>query len=466
MNILEISKGITHFEDLPYSEIVNVLANLKDYQITEKVDGAQILFGIDSNGFYTSRESKGGTRIYNEGDYGITFPSTYMRSAHKLLEQMLPALKGAGMRPGDQVEAEVLYGQVPNVVPYSADTNYLIFLRTTEGTVNIDRLKQKLDGQAVSVSLVSPFTDNGKDIVLRESSNQWRFARVPIINKKHDAKIVSRHVVEMDRYLSTIDTFTMQPLRVILETPLNKTPIWVTTGTWKHAKEYIREKKEEIQLTLSQSHILPIKEILLGDLVRETASSFGPSLEEGGWIEGVVLKHKDTGKMFKLVDKQVFGTIREHAWAKRNMLTEVAKSINSANSFMGKLYLDMAVSLGHPELGTIQAKRYLQKSGALNENILNILSTNLNFEGIKHHWLSLLEVKELELERELDKYCRESHPLLKENSFLNTAVKKRTLETFAISFDKIQNYRVLTEQSRTVSDLLSILVKRHLGNLT
>ncbi len=164
MKLTEVSNGISHIEDLPIKEFIEILTNFKQYNITEKVDGAQLLFGIDSVGFYTSRETKGGTRIYNEADYGITFASTYMRSSHKLLEQMLPYLKGAGLKSGDQVEAEVLYGELPNVVPYSADTNYLIFLRTTEGTVNIDRLQQKLDGQSVSVSLVSPFTDNGRTI--------------------------------------------------------------------------------------------------------------------------------------------------------------------------------------------------------------------------------------------------------------------------------------------------------------
>jgi hypothetical protein len=202
MNLIEVSRGISHIEDIPVGEIIEILTNLSNFELTEKVDGAQILFGIDEHGFYTSRETKGGTRIYNEADYGISFSSTYMRSSHKLLEQMLPVLKGAGLRPGDQVEAEVLYGQVPNVVPYSADTNYLIFLRTTEGAVNIDRLKQKLDGQAVSVTLESPYTDDGKSITLKEMTNVWKFARVPLLEKKYDSELIRRYVFEMRRFLN------------------------------------------------------------------------------------------------------------------------------------------------------------------------------------------------------------------------------------------------------------------------
>ncbi|HEY6436083.1 MAG TPA: hypothetical protein VIY47_05805, partial [Ignavibacteriaceae bacterium] len=95
MNITEISKGISHIEDLPIDTFINVLENLHEYEITEKVDGAEILFGIDERGFYTSREAKGGNRVYSVEDYSVTFPTTYMRSAHILLEQALPSLRAA-----------------------------------------------------------------------------------------------------------------------------------------------------------------------------------------------------------------------------------------------------------------------------------------------------------------------------------------------------------------------------------
>ncbi len=457
MKLAEVSRGISHIEDMPVGEIIEILTNLSNFSITEKVDGAQILFGIDKLGFYTSRETKGGERIYNEADYGITFASTYMRSSHKLLEQMLPALKGAGLRPGDQVEAEVLYGQVPNVVPYSADTNYLIFLRTTEGAVNIDRLKQKLDGQVVSVSLVSPFTDDGRNITLREHTNQWKFARVPIIEQNYDSRLVNRRIAELSRYLSTTDAFTLQPLQVVLETPLNKIPSWVADGTWKHVKEYLKERREDIRTDLDKEHILPLKDVLLNNFVRKTASAFGPSLREGGWIEGVVLRHNTTGKMVKLVDKDVFGTLREAAWEKRNMLVERAKSTSGASSFMGRLYLDLATSIGHPELGTMQAKNYLRKAGTITEERLNTLSNGVDFKTVQRYWNSLLEIRHADLEVDLDKYAKEA--------FETTAIKERTLQTFATSFEKISSLQEATIQAKEVEDLVVALVGKQLGEL-
>ena len=462
MKILEVSNGIPHIEDLPIAEFLEVVSNLPNFQITEKVDGSQILFGIDEQGFYTSRETKGGKRIYNEEDYGITFSSTYMRSTHKLLEQVLPLLKGAGLRPGDQVEAEVLYGELPNVVPYSADTNYLIFLRTTEGTVNIDRLKQKLDGQSVSVSLVSPFTSNGKTIELREDINTWKFARVPVIENK----LPKAKNIQIEKFLSTKDIFSGQSYRVILETPLNKIPNWVKPGTWKTVKEYIKEHKEVIQQLLLDNHVLPLKETLLNKLVRNTSSAFGPTISEGGWIEGVVLRHVDTGRMVKLVDKDVFGSIREQAWAHRNKLTESAKSIDGNHSFLAGIYVAMATALGHPTLGTMQAKNYLRKSGKITEEIVTNLSADINFIEVRDYWLGLLEYKENQLQEELSKYEKETSNISENvQRQLGDAVKKRTLETFAQTFQKMYELKEATIQTKCAADLITILVGKQLSEI-
>jgi len=461
MIINEISKGIAHIEDLSYKDIINVVINLPDYQITEKVDGAQILFGIDENGFYTSRETKGGDRIYNEADYGIEFSSTYKRSAHKLLEQVLPVLKGAGLRSGDQVEAEVLYGHVPNVVPYSADTNYLIFLRTTEGTVNIDRLKQKLDGQSVSVSLVTPFTDDGRNIGLQEQINHWKFARVPIIEKNYEFHLVKDSATKMAKFLNVKDTLTGQTYLTLSETPLNKIPKWIEPSSWKEIKEHIKESKELIRVVIETEHIPYLKEALLNGLVRNTPSSFGPTLEEGGWIEGVVLRHRATGKMVKLVDKDVFGTVREAAWEKRNMLTERARSIAGSNSFLGKLYLDMATSIGHPELGTMQAKSYLRKAGTITEERLDTLSAGVDIDTVRSYWLSLLDIREEDLGRDLDKYVEDTAA----KNPLEEAIRQRTLQTFASIFEKIGNIREDTEIATDINDLLIILVGKQLGEI-
>lgn len=467
MILKEISRGITHIEDLSVADFIETLTNISEYRITEKVDGSQILFGLDNKGFYTSRETKGGKRIYTVEDYPKEFSTTYMRSAHIILEQCLPLLKSAGLRPGDQVEAEVLYGQIPNVVPYSADTNYLIFLRTTEGTVNIDRLKQKLDGQAVSVSLVSPFTDDGKSIVLREVTNTWKFARVPVINKRCDEALISRCLTEMKRYLSTKDSFTMQPFGVVLETSLNKIPDWVPSGTWKITKEYLKERREEIRNELHNKYILPLKDVLLNNLVRETASSFGPSVEEGGWIEGVVLQHKHSPKMVKIVDKNTFGIMRESAWKKRNQLTEWARGVDDIPSFSAELYVGLARAIGHPEIGTTQAKAYLRKLGSTNEERLAKLVENINVSAVREYSLSFIETKRLQLLEDLDKYEKE---IINEGRTCKSGstppgVHQRTMQAYAGLLQDLLSLKESYHAGKTADVLALILAEKHLREL-
>jgi hypothetical protein len=456
MIINEISRGITHIEDLGVKEFLDTISHISEYEITEKVDGSQILFGIDSNGFYTSRETKGGTRIYAAEDYGVSFQTTYMRSAHALLEHALPQLKSAGLKRGDQVEAEVLYGELPNVVPYSKDTNYLIFLRTTEGTVNIDRLKQKLDGQSLSIALASPFTNDGKNIELREETNTWNFSRVPVLENTLSPVSLSPYISKIEKILNKIDPITQQPIGVLLETPLNKIPVWLD-GEWKEIKEHIKREREYNYIPILEKHIKHVKEILLNSLVRNRQSGFGPLVEDGGWIEGVVLRHRTTGKMVKLVDKEVFGTIREAAWEKRNSLTEKAKGVSSCSSFMGRVLLDMATAIGHPELGTMQAKNYLRKAGTITEDRINTLSTDIDFNSVKSYWVSLLNIRESDLSRELDKYASDVNG--------PGAVRQRTLETFALTFEKIKNLRDDTLKATDINGLFIALVGKQLGDI-
>lgn len=460
MNLGEISKGITHIEELDTSEFLRVATNLVEYEVTEKVDGSQILFGIDDRGFYTSRETKGGDRVYAVEDYDIHFSTTYRRAAHRLLESVLPQLKEAGLKPGDQVEAEVLYGELPNVVPYSEDSNYLIFLRTTEGSVNIDRLKQKLDGHSLSVTLASPLTEDGKTISLVEKVDHWTISSVPLISVQypHVQKKVEKKLKEMRAYLLQETKFGI-PNMTIEKTPLNRIPAWCSQAEWKTVKEELKVEKVRVQFELDEMK-LAVKEILLDHFVRPYSSMFGPI--EGGWIEGVVLKHRETGKMTKIVDKKTFGVIREFAWQVRNSLTERARGLNDKYSYLGEVHVGLATALGHPELGTMQCKRYHKQM---------VLEDTVPTSALKEYMLSFLEQKRIDLEGRLDKYEKEKHKLVLkvvEGSFKHkvgyaeNGIDRRTKETFASIFEQIQVLKEKISSSTTYAELIEAIAGRYL----
>lgn len=314
--------SIPHLEDLPPRKFLEVMQNFWEYEATEKLDGSQLLFGIDEDGFYTSRESKGGLRIYNVDDYELSFKNTYIRSAHIALEASLDLLKGAGLEPGCQVEVEVLYGEFPNVVQYSPDRSFIIFLRTTEGNVNIDDMRVKLEGQSLSFPLTAPFTSNGKDIRYKEVVNTWEFARAPVLQVPVELNEHLEYIAQKVSDIVNIPFNESISVLEFLETRLNRRPEWDTeVENWSERREYLMSWRRDI-LDMIEFTILSWKKIMLDRLVRKQTSAFGPT---DGWIEGIVFRHPESGHMFKLVDKELFLTVKDFYWKERNELFKLAK---------------------------------------------------------------------------------------------------------------------------------------------
>ena len=50
MILKEITRNIPHIEDLSIDSLYDTLQNLSKYELTEKVDRSQLLFGIDETG--------------------------------------------------------------------------------------------------------------------------------------------------------------------------------------------------------------------------------------------------------------------------------------------------------------------------------------------------------------------------------------------------------------------------------
>jgi hypothetical protein len=300
---------IEHFEDLPSTDILHFLEHINEYTATEKVDGSQLLFGIDEKGFYTSRETKGGGRVYDIAEYELAFHTTYRRMAHVALQSSLARLVNAGMKVDDQVEVEVLYGLLPNVIEYSDATNYLIFLRTTSGTVDINQLQSAFENHTLTVSLDVPRTDDGITICNKHESALWSFVRVPLweydtgaldenlkVRIEFYSEFLSREVTEMG--ISYADLLSIHLGRV---------------SKYAIGKEAISKLRDTVRM-YDTAHRLSMKIELLNSIVRNRPSNLGPT---NGFIEGVVFTRPD-GKMFKLVDKDLFREVQQFYWQMRN----------------------------------------------------------------------------------------------------------------------------------------------------
>ena len=470
----ELYEGIPHIEDLPVNQFVQTLRTLSEYEITEKVDGSQLLFGIDERGLYTSREGKGGDRIYSANDYPKTFANVYMISAHKALKSALYKMEEAGLKIGDQVEIEVLYGELPNVVAYSPDKNYIIFLRTTEGDVDIDNLRMALNGVSSNVFLHEvPFTTDGKHIQYEERHDRWFFSSTPKIN--YDKAALR---AKLNSQLLKIDSFLNSPSGVehltngeVLSLPLNKKPEWVKDGQWSQAKAMVKSKQDELSELLNTNHVSKIKTTLLNHFVRNTRSGFGPEITDGGWIEGVVLQHPKTKKLVKIVDKDIFGVIKDFSWEVRNKLTKRPRTLDNVNSFLGNVLVKLCSAIGCPEVATYNAKSYIRKLGNTVEERLRVIADNVDFGEAKHFCVETLQSDLAKLEEELSKYSQEKDKKQinvkfgdNERTFgYNKSIDNRTKQVFAKLFSEIETFINDINSARNADELVMAIMGKQIN---
>ena len=137
MKIFRLNEGITHIEDLSIDKFINTIKNLFDYNVSEKIDGANLWFGRDTNGnLFTTREQKSADkdRKFQSKDYHMVSAYNGFRSAHDALENFFGS-KTDILKPNETFEIEVVFGKQPNVVKYSDDgVNYIVILRPVNGT--------------------------------------------------------------------------------------------------------------------------------------------------------------------------------------------------------------------------------------------------------------------------------------------------------------------------------------------
>lgn len=397
-------EGITHIEDLPIEQFINSVKNISLYDISEKIDGANLHFGIDETGkFFTSREGKGGKRFYSYTDWGQKFWQTGFKSAHLALEKISKGLKAKGLlKPGDQIEVEVLFGQLPNTVPYSGDTNQLIMLRPVASAEDISELEERLstikkvtEGVSVSVKVAEvPYTSNGKDIDFTQEQHQWRISQTPKVDKKILNKETLKNNLEVK--LSKIENFLHEKSGIgnfsnaeVIGLPLNKKPSGIETSEWRDLSALIKSKRTGL-INKLMSQKLDIKEDLLNTLVRRVSSEFGPSIEEGGWVEGLVFRDPHTGEMFKLVDKDLFTSMNKFNWKIRNLLRAGSLSAKISD-VTGRLTKEMSEVIGITELArSTSAGKYLKSLKSEGKDPTEFISSKIDFKKAKPEWSKIV----------------------------------------------------------------------------
>lgn len=470
--------GIKHIEDLKISQFVETIKSLDEYSLSEKLDGSNLVFGIDDHGFFTSREQKGGDRYYDVTDYPVNYSTTYMRAAHITLSDHIEALVDGGLKKGDSIEVEVLYGALPNAVPYSNEINRIVFLRTVSGTVDCEKLSQTMEHKKSTFALKVPYTPDGVDIQHGHETTTFEICNLD--RKRISDVLTAEERIHLNEHLSILEEYISRPAGIkdftnldIIELPLNMKPPSVDIPEWKALKDTVKQNRVPVT-AIAKDLVNEIKQHLLDCIVRKTHSQFGPTIEDGGWIEGVVLLHDTAGSQVKLVDKEVFTTIKDFVWKTRAELTEAPRSPDKAQSLMGALSVTLAHGIGYPELGTTNAKRHLRKFGNTKEEILSAFPyAEHGISHAKKHCLSAIGNYRTHLDRKLQFY-KQGRPNRKisvafpegKRIFTYTAdVHWRTLQTFSVCYERIDMLETNIKKCDSLEDLLEVIASRQLSSL-
>lgn len=458
-----MAASIQHIEDLEINEFIESIRKLNEYDITEKVDGFHILFGINENGFYTS--GKDGLPKYRIKDYGVEFRYSGFKSAHKALVQVLPELlKYNFIAPGDEISAEVLYGKMPNTVPYDDETNKIIFLGRKKGDPNIDEIKNYLNNRIVNITVKIPKSYDGKTIEYVDEPQNWLFAQKPRVKSMYVKEI--HNDIKLNDKLAAIEDFLKQNSGIhdysnadILAHPLNKRPEGVDTVMWKDLKVIFKERRTVIRAFIMNSK-LEIKNRLLDKMVRNIGSAFGP--EDGSWIEGVVLRNEDD-QIFKLVDKDVFTALNTFNWDVRNKLSAKPKSLKSIESIIGKIRVALATEIGHPELATLQKKSYIRNNEITEQEIIDSIR---DFDVTRNAFIKILDKGIEFLEKYHTLYSAYKHKAtqfidfgeFKQEHKISNGIDEKNLESFAELFNILHTMRDNIYKAKTKKELAQLII--------
>lgn len=443
MNIAEIQKhkGIKHLDNLTLTELVSFVNSMHEATITEKIDGYYLCMGLDNIGLFTSREGKGGTRIYNISALEKTFKNVYHIIAHTLLEQNKDILIKSGLSVGDIYEIEVLYGKIPNVIEYDG-INRIVFLRNLNGN-SFDCVSTAMNNIRDCVELSIPVVnDNGVGFTEETSITEWEFSKLESIK-------LSNVNLQLDTILKDIVDFASSPSKIEGMTNLKSIELKVTSRlnsekVTEDSKQLIKDNREYI-FNKTKEFSSKLKERILNDI--SLKSNFGAT-----FVEGYVIR--TPSMQVKIVDKTLFTEVNEFYHMYSNALCRLATNdiISGQTSLFSETFIKVGQVLGNKNLGTVRRKQINIDDRILNNKdknvILGILSESINE-------LDTFTKSYLNRYKDMEKVVYKSY--MKYTFRYNDSVHTKTLEAISNLRNRLYNAKEIVSNSSSVKELFNKL---------
>lgn len=471
-----LSESITHVEDLPIDQFIDALRNLPTMVAQEKLDGANLWLGVDEQGqFFTSREGKrkDADRRYKAEDWPLVSAYNQFRAAHAALEQKAEEIKRV-LRPGDTVEAEVLFGRQPNSVTYGAGgKSYIAFLRGVNGSPDTlaEQLGQTLANQQVDAKVTVVDTEDGETLNDVEQTFPFQFTTPQTVDSSH-----LKQASHVDSLLQKLEGFLHKQSGMHGMTNMELLTVNLQQVD-KEKRQFVKQARADLLAKVQTEYKLPIKQALLDKVVRKIRSGLTDTEASGDediGIEGIVLRDPKTGNQIKIVDKDVFTTINKFNQSARQSVQSALNTVDpdapieARGGLVGQLRIRIAELLGNRDLAKqSNVRKALEPiKGASPEDTIKNFAASMagvdDFEMTKKKILAMTMETAQELKAKLEEFKEhQSDYRLKlkngKEMGLSKDTVKRTLLTFAEAKRNLTNLFDKIKSTQSLAQLLAVL---------
>jgi hypothetical protein len=478
----EDAYGIPHLEDLPIETAIRMLKELPKLRCVQKLDGANLVAGVDVEGRpYTSREQKGGDRFYELSDFPKRAAYDGFKTAHAALMEAKDTFCKV-MKAGTAISCEVIYGDQPNTVIYGkGNMSYLAFLEPVPGddpTKKLDYglaklLVDALKGQIVNTNIEATDTTDGVTMIKTPRPMRWGFTRSDVVDPEDIAKVKYQDILEK------LEKFLEQPSSGAEDLGTEMTNYEVIKDKGQKLAEVRKALNEQIR----DEYLKPIKDKFLAMVRKLKPSLRSNKSDDSGFmgIEGIIFTDKSTAERFKVVDRDDFTAVNKFFYQTRNRVvgriatTSEELSLESRGGIVGEAKVRCLRMFSIPDIELPgQAKRALEpfKGDTREETLKNLKETvkSLNFQAIKRKICAIQTHCMSELEDELDEFKSTCDTLELDlpsgrSVKYTPEIKRRTLMTFAEAFKGVNETLKAVRNAGSFGDLLEFFLKDALNAL-
>lgn len=277
------------------------------YEMYEKVDGLNVVWGIENGQVVFNLGGSQGNISSVEEKYSIYHPAgdafrAGFQAIKEAVERMSPAyMRALGLLDGNMINSEILFGEIPNTVPYSKTTNYIV-LHGVMGDKEVKNEKKLLNqlaqeiGQLTVTAPVMNYEGDDLDMIktsLSTATSKWKFAGPMKINPETLKEKLGDEVEKWKSYPEA---------QTLLKPDITK------------------DEALEAAKGLSQK----IGSVVLSKMVSQLRDPDAEQIEGLPGIEGIALYGED-GDLFKLTGD--FRSKNEELWEPINRASKIVSGV-------------------------------------------------------------------------------------------------------------------------------------------